>query len=521
MRNPYTKRKEEWYTKGLKKTGASSLRGEEGYMTVFGCLLFLAVMSLLFLCLDGCLLYQAETRCSMAQNGLSEHLLANYSQPLAQRYHLYFLDPKMGEQEMQKRSLLYYKELFAEGEKKNQARSRLLQLETECVEAIPFGTMEERECQYLIAQIKDCIKYDLTKDLIFAKLKSAAQETEPQSGQIDETIEDLSKNQSAAEEDLDAAESTLKSSEINIEESADKLADQASPIQKIRSILKDGILGVVVDESTLSERKLTPSLLPFPDQKENKIHISMELFENLDQIKQLLSQENLGEWTESVTDKGAISFYMRKYFNYYGREKQLEDTNLLYETEYLLGGQDSDKENLEYVVNRLILLRFALNSTYGFADEELRKEALAAAVLLAGVTGSPELTEVVRYLILSAVNLIESITDVKDLMEGKKVPLVKTAATWKTSISGQAKEHKGKDGLPYEDYLLLLLVTKTNTEQMCLRMQNLVQLNLQKEDPTFQIRQCHAGVWLSSKIRYQGRFSLGEYLLEDKEKFQY
>lgn len=521
MRNPYTKRKEEWYTKGLKKTGASSLRGEEGYMTVFGCLLFLAVMSLLFLCLDGCLLYQAETRCSMAQNGLSEHLLANYSQPLAQRYHLYFLDPKMGEQEMQKRSLLYYKELFAEGEKKNQARSRLLQLETECVEAIPFGTMEERECQYLIAQIKDCIKYDLTKDLIFAKLKSAAQETEPQSGQIDETIEDLSKNQSAAEEDLDAAESTLKSSEINIEESADKLADQASPIQKIRSILKDGILGVVVDESTLSERKLTPSLLPFPDQKENKIHISMELFENLDQIKQLLSQENLGEWTESVTDKGAISFYMRKYFNYYGREKQLEDTNLLYETEYLLGGQDSDKENLEYVVNRLILLRFALNSTYGFADEELRKEALAAAVLLAGVTGSPELTEVVRYLILSAVNLIESITDVKDLMEGKKVPLVKTAATWKTSISGQAKEHTGKDGLPYEDYLLLLLVTKTNTEQMCLRMQNLVQLNLQKEDPTFQIRQCHAGVWLSSKIRYQGRFSLGEYLLEDKEKFQY
>lgn len=521
MRNPYTKRKEEWYTKGLKKTGASSLRGEEGYMTVFGCLLFLAVMSLLFLCLDGCLLYQAETRCSMAQNGLSEHLLANYSQPLAQRYHLYFLDPKMGEQEMQKRSLLYYKELFAEGEKKNQARSRLLQLETECVEAIPFGTMEERECQYLIAQIKDCIKYDLTKDLIFAKLKSAAQETEPQSGQIDETIEDLSENQSAAEEDLDAAESTLKSSEINIEESADKLADQASPIQKIRSILKDGILGVVVDESTLSERKLTPSLLPFPDQKENKIHISMELFENLDQIKQLLSQENLGEWTESVTDKGAISFYMRKYFNYYGREKQLEDTNLLYEIEYLLGGQDSDKENLEYVVNRLILLRFALNSTYGFADEELRKEALAAAALLAGVTGSPELIEVVRYLILSAVNLIESISDVQDLMEGKKVPLMKTAGTWKTSISGQTREHTGKEGLPYEDYLLLLLVTKTNTEQMCLRMQNLIQVNLQKDEPAFQIRQCHAGVQLSSKIRYQGRFSLGEYLLEDKEKFQY
>ena len=80
------------------------------------------------------------------------------------------------------------------------------------------------------------------------------------------------------------------------------------------------------------------------------------------------------------------------------------NTKLLYEIEYILGGQYSDKENLEYVVNRLVLLRFALNSAYAFGNEELRAQALSMAAMLTGITGTPEFIEAVRYIILAAVN---------------------------------------------------------------------------------------------------------------------
>lgn len=494
-------------------------------MTVFACLLFLAMISLVFLCLDGCLIYQAETRCSMAQTGLAEHLLANYSIPLAKRYRLYFLDPRMGEKEMEKRGQKYYEELFGGSTGAAGHTSRLLNFKTESVEAVPFGTMQEKECQYLIAQIKDCMQYDLTKEIIFETLETAAQETKEQKNQIEDMMQDLDGKQREVEENSShfAENNTLISSETTEEESKNTIAGKSSPMQQIRNILKYGIIGAVTDESSISEQKIASSLLPFPDQTENKIHISMDMFQDLSRIKEWIEQETLADWTEHMTEKGAVSLYMRRYFNYYGREDQLEDTQLLYEAEYLLGGQYTDKENLEYVIHRMILMRFAFNSLYGFTGQELREQALSAAALLAGATGSPELVEAVRYLILAAVTFLESVTDVKALLHGERVPLLKTKSTWQTAVSGQTTENRpgSESGLDYADYLLILLMTKTDTRQQCLRMQNLIQLNIQQEEPEFQIRQCYAGIRLKSRVQFQGRFHADRYLFENEEKYQY
>ena len=524
MENSYTKRQQEWKPKKRLENMASCIKEESGYMTVFGCLLFLTVMSLLFLCLDGCLIYQAEARCSMAQTGLGEHLLANYNTPLARRYHLYFLDPKMGEEELEERARNYYDELFYGSSESGLFSPPLLDLETKYIEAEPFGTMQEQECKYLITQIKEYMKYDMTKDLVLEALGAAAQETEEQNGQIEETARTLDEKQSAVEDSASAsAENTLMPSENAEDNQADSIAQNSSPMRRIRSILEYGIMGIVTDESTLSERKISSSLLPFQNQKENKIDISMKLFENLTQVKELLTEQNLDQLTESLTDKGALSLYMQKYFNYYGKESVISDTCLLYEAEYILGGQYSDKENLEYVINRLVLLRFALNSAYCFTDEELRSQAFSMAALLTGVTGTPELVEAVRYMILAAVNLIESVTDVEVLMDGNKVPLVKTKSTWKTAISGQSEgiSSSGNSGLEYKDYLLLLLLLKTDTNQQCLRMQNLMQLNIQQEQPEFQIKKCYGGIRLRSGVIFRTRFYAGEYLFEHKESYEY
>ena len=195
----------------------------------------------------------------------------------------------------------------------------------------------------------------------------------------------------------------------------------------------------------------------------------------------------------------------------------------MYEVEYILGGQNSDKENLEYVVNRLVMLRFALNASYAFGNEELRSEALALAAVLTGITGTPEFVEAVRYIILAAVNLIESIADVEALMNGEKVPVIKTAADWKTSISGTAKDRvsSGNKGLNYQEYTLILLTLQSNVDSKCYRMQNLMQVNIQQEEPEFQIRECKAGIELKTGVTADPVFYLREYLLEDEQKVTY
>ena len=82
MENSYTKSNREWYPH-VKKDFDSCIKEEDGYMTLLACLLFLVVAGLLLVCLDGSMLFQAKARCSMAQTGLTEHLLANYNVPLA------------------------------------------------------------------------------------------------------------------------------------------------------------------------------------------------------------------------------------------------------------------------------------------------------------------------------------------------------------------------------------------------------------------------------------------------------
>ncbi len=523
MENSYTKRNQNGNPQKQVKIFVSCMKKEDGYMTLLASLLFLAVSGLLFLCLDGSLVFQAKARCSMAQTGLTEHLLANYDVPLAKRYQLYFLDPRMNQTVLKKQSEAYYEELFQGSSGLNLFMSPVWKLQTEYIEVLPFGTMQEKEFQFFIAQIEDCMKYALTKDMVMKVLGQAIQDTEKQSSQIEETVKNLDRNEPVTSGSPDSADDTLTPSEIAEGEQADSEVQENNPLQKLRSILEYGVLGIVADESKLSERKIAPSLLPFQNQSEKKLTLSMNLIKNLGNISEIIKEQGLDKLGESLTSQGALNLYIQKYYNFYGRKQAVEDTKLLYEMEYILGGQYSDKENLEYVVNRLVLLRFALNCAYAFGNEELRTQALSMAAVLTGITGTPEFIEAVRYIILAAINLIESVMDVEALLKGEQVPIIKTASSWKTSINGIAEDnsHSVKEGLTYQEHALILLTLQSDLESKCYRMQNLMQINIQQEEPEFLIRECRAGIDLKTGVIVKPMFYLKEYLLENEQRTNY
>ncbi len=153
--------------------------------------------------------------------------------------------------------------------------------------------------------------------------------------------------------------------------------------------------------------------------------------------------------------------YLFEKCGYYGQE--LEKSLMKYQMEYILAGQDTDWKNLEQVAKKLLLWREVANVLYLFSDSAKMAEAQAMAAALSAVVLMPALMEPVKYTILFAWAYVESLQDVKTLLSGGRVPLVKTAADWKTGINciknvrGSLAEDSGGNGLNYKEYLQIML----------------------------------------------------------------
>lgn len=163
--------------------------------------------------------------------------------------------------------------------------------------------------------------------------------------------------------------------------------------------------------------------------------------------------------------------------------------SLDYELEYILEGRASDRENMETVASKLLMVRFVPDYAYIQTDSEKKAEAEAAALALCTVIGLPELAEGAAQGILLAWAYGEAIMDIRTLISGGKVPLVKNAEDWKLSLSGlmqlgSAGENVAadsgkdmKDGLTYREYLRMLLFLKSQDE-VGMRTLDMVEQNL-------------------------------------------
>lgn len=145
------------------------------------------------------------------------------------------------------------------------------------------------------------------------------------------------------------------------------------------------------------------------------------------------------------------------------------NNQLNYQLEYLVGGNAHDADNLKSVAEKLLLIREGANFAYILTDSAKVLEAETLAIALVGYTGLPMLVEATKYAILLSWALAESMLDVKRLLAGKKVSIVKNASNWQIGLSNIASLatsslNDDSNGIMYKDYLrLLILVQKQET----------------------------------------------------------
>lgn len=100
-----------------------------------------------------------------------------------------------------------------------------------------------------------------------------------------------------------------------------------------------------------------------------------------------------------------------------------KNTVLDYEMEYLLGGKASDKDNLEYVIGRIRILRFAVNYGYLLTDKDMQMEVDTLATTLSAVFLSPEIGPVIKHALLLAWLMEKALRMLRRFWQGRRFRL--------------------------------------------------------------------------------------------------
>lgn len=246
---------------------------------------------------------------------------------------------------------------------------------------------------------------------------------------------------------------------------------QKTVIDHVKDLLKNGKLALVVEDiEKISDASVTVKGLPSNGDytKKQKVTLSSQVY---------------------------FSQYVCDYMGCYTEKK--ENTALKYETEYILNGKESDRDNLSATVDSLVVLREAMNFVTIFKTPAYHEQCQALAVSIAGWTGIVPLISATKYLVMASWALGESVLDVKVLLKGQKVPLVKGEQDMQIGLSGLEQlgkntktQEKGK-GLSYKEYLQLLLMLNNN-RQIVYRTMDIIELNLNKRYGSFAFQNCIA-----------------------------
>lgn len=448
---------------------------QNGSITVFAALAMMLIASFLFALLEAGRVHILEAYADMKSDLGIDSVAAEYQPGLWENYHLLCLDGAYGGDEFSIERVNQVLErricqnLQTEGVTDNILGMRITRAEAERYQLLTDG-----DGQVFLHRIADYMKGNLlleAADILYEKYKTA--ETLDNGQEMEDSIENAQNaileakeypEDNGSSEDV-AGGPTEEENAITTDEAAGS-ADEVkeNPLEIVLELKENAILGMVVEDVTaLSSRKLDAG----------------------SRLEQRVCQGgNAGEsekiaWYEKVL---ALEYLDHYYADYTGAPS--EEHAVSYEMEYVLCGKTTDKANLEAVVDRLLLIREAANVIHIVEDADKRNEAKAIANALAGFTGNAVVIQLVQIGIIAAWGFIESIQDVRALLRGDKIALLKSKNQWTTDITNlvqsfqsTSKAKNCDNGLSYADYLKLLLWLLPEKE-LAYRMMDVMEHNI-------------------------------------------
>lgn len=464
----------------------------KGQTTIIISVLFLFTLS----ALEAGRIHMSKVKIRAVVHSTQSSIMADYNRELFERYHLLFMDPTYGtgsEAAVEEKVKDYLEASLNGGE------SRIYQFTIEEIGLVDKKSIFDEDMQQFKEQITEYEKTagllkrvkDLGKHLQEKKndMERAARETE---------INGVALPESSKESDH---ENMVSSKDKNQQEDSEVEIKVTDPRNILEEELKTGILAFVLPEDCSVSKEEYDFGREFHEKYDGeKDEENDNSFRNIEFLKGFLKRSD-STAGNSLEVQAAFVSYVDSHFS--NMVEEAGETVLRCEEEYILKGKNNDYDNLEAVINEMIWLRMPVNYAYLLTDEQKKSEALTLAAGICTATGTVAMIEVEKYLLLGCWAYGETLYEMKILLSGGKIPYVKTKEDWYTGldnpgVSGQAEGVK--QGFNYSDYLMILLAKKGQKNKCYKRMADLIEKNLQKNDPDFRMENCAGGMTIQEKI---------------------
>lgn len=458
---------------------------ENGYLTVFLSLIFGIVMSFVIVLVNGAALSATRAQSELVADLGMDSVFAEYNRQILNQYELFFIDSSYGELsggiEKIRQHLENYisynispqKDILMPGS------NCFLKLSNPYLEIEQASIASDNNAEVWKAQAIRYMKDNAGIGLV-NEIKDYVDVVKGQSLDTIDVESELSSK-------IDEFEQMLNEKEIL---EFDKQNDDGISYNSIR-MAKDKLTGMGVVFITMPKDRSISG---------KSVDIS-KYFTHRQSVNKGIGRHAGADDPKGVVDSLIYNEYLMLMCGDYLKQKP--DSALDYEIEYILYGNAKDRDNLYAAVKRILDVRSAANFIYLItSDSKRQNEADTIAQIICTLLTVPELSPALKYIILCEWAIAEAVSDVRDLLAGNKVSLLKNDGKWKVSLfefltgtffigdigAGGASNEKGLD---YRGYLRILLAL-SNKDDIAARSLDVVEMDIRKTpgNANFRIDRC-------------------------------
>lgn len=473
----------------------------KGYLTVYLSLVMTLLLSLCLALIEGVRSYaiRAETEC-VTEIGLNS-ILAEYHRELFDQYNLFAIDSSYGTSGEGTDMMVQHLQKYLD---RNFSMEDIflgsflykdfLAIDVESVDIKRAALMTDGEGSVFRVRAAEAVRSDCNLSLL---------EDLQQWMQVIESNDLRNRNVDSERSEADENLSKCAGEQIKISDAEWKGIRISNFNGLYEKVQKEGILKYVTEKDSLLSAKIadTGNLVGNRMKRGqiNKGNFSPE-------------ENNIGE---EIAERFLFQEYLLRYMGYYGEEK--EKGALSYQIEYLLAGEEIDVTNLRKTVEMLFAIRETANALYLFGDAEKCELAETVSILLATALTVPEIAPALKLVILFGWSFAESLYDVKTLLSGGRIPLLKDGNSWNydledAMLGNEVEGNQNTDiGLSYKDYLRLFLLF-ADLSLITERAMNMVEadIRLTPGNQFFRLDNCYESVefCIGVKSKYGYRYEI-------------
>lgn len=486
------------------KNERQNSQGAGGYLTVYAALSLAVLLSLFLALLEGIRFHTLQLEAQLITDIATDSVLAEYHRELFEQYGMFWIDTSYGTTQPSVDAVKEHMEWYVQQNCNmedvvlgNFLYKDFLGMSLDGITILGTAVATDAGGRLFRERAVEVVEHDI--GLAFLEQVSRWLEIVEVYGLLESSLEEDKRQADEAIEELNGRKIQVGKKWVTIE-----VENPTVPIEEMK---RKGILNLVMDH---------------PEEVSAK---------GID-LDQLISQRryeegiNQGDWVaedeESLIDRLLWQEYLVNHCGYYG--EVLADCALQYQLEYLIVGKNNDTDNLKGVLHRISAIREAANTLYLYSDKVKSASVDAVAALLATAVTLPELQPVFKTVIMLGWAYAESLYDVKCLLEGERIPLLKTKESWHYDLGFiledmnldwlSTEDDQGENGeeepvfaLSYADYLRIFLALSP-LENQTFRMMDIVEMDIRQTpgNTNFRIDGCvdriEAEVCINSNYGY-------------------